>query len=1097
MVTLMGLLGRRLASQTFDVNVPLVGVEVSAVVHDFVAEVKVNQYYRNNETSDIEATYHFPLDQASAVCGFQAEYEDGTLVNGVVKEKNEAKREYDLAISHGQQAQLLEEVRPDIFTVTVGRLPQSAHICIRITYITTLKAEGDASRFSLPTHIAERYTPLSAHVFGSPAPIPNIPERMRQFYKLSVKLKYSTRSRIVKLHSPTHPSDITVTTKDKTAEVSLTNIAMSKELVVLCEEEQAHQPRACVEIADDGSMVGLVTIFPKIEFRDLDREIIFIIDRSGSMGAWSAGKSQIQQAKEALLLFLRALPSSCSFNIIGFGSTYSALFPSSRQYDDASLAEATRYAERMEADMGGTELLKPLTFALDPTASAGPPPVSNLLSVVGFGCPGQHTPVFEAAQEGGVCSVCTRATLPGERQARCHVCSWVACDVCAFGCKARHALQFVKPHMQGMFCDICAKTLTTSERTISCRACDWDACEQCYTLWEAKRKSVFGVSARSVSGCPGQHALAQTAGAEGWNCDVCKRNLASGERAYGCRVCNWDACQPCAFGCKAGHELSVQTVGVDEMFCDVCARGLARGEMTMGCRACDWDACGACFQGWRDAAPMPREAAVQSKRQRQIFVLTDGQVSNESEVFDLVKRACSPSTKEGQGTAARAFCLGIGDDVSHHLVEGIARHGKGTAAFVTDGSSLRAKVLGQLKQALQPALDNVSVTWKLPPFADAAPASNPAAPAPEPVNTLLGLQKPVVAPPDNADSNVQRQVPSVCPPVFNGERFLSMVFFPKGQIHLPLSVTVTAASPDGPLDVTLDIKPQDDVLRGSIAHRIAARERIRELDDEFFRPARRFHGFGWGGVRSGAGPSTAEDARKTEAKNLALEYGLLSSFTSFVAVRPGADGARHTFFMNLRTVPQQPSFGGSAGLGGFGSGPTFGAGTAAGSGGRFCVSSFGGGFGAASFGGGGPTRGGQAQAFAFGATPSQAKREQATEGDDKGVFAVCMLQRADGSFLLDARLAAALGWELGDLEQTIGALIVGIGDDGNKAVLMGSIAAVAGLRILHADEQEVWELHEGKALGLLAGKGVGLSAVEACVAALRPKAGAASKKTKT
>lgn len=142
------------------------------------------------------------------------------------------------------------------------------------------------------------------------------------------------------------------------------------------------------------------------------------------------------------------------------------------------------------------------------------------------------------------------------------------------------------------------------------QACDWDACEQCYTLWEAKRKSVFGVSARSVSGCPGQHALAQSAGAEGWNCDVCKRNLASGERAYGCRVCNWDACQPCAFGCKAGHELSVQTVGVDEMFCDVCARGLARGEMTMGCRACDWDACGACFQGWRDAAPMPREVRV-------------------------------------------------------------------------------------------------------------------------------------------------------------------------------------------------------------------------------------------------------------------------------------------------------------------------------------------------------------------------------------------------------------------------------------------------------------------------------------------------------
>jgi hypothetical protein len=55
----------------------------------------------------------------------------------------------------------------------------------------------------------------------------------------------------------------------------------------------------------------------------------------------------------------------CRFNIIGFGSTYHALFPETRAYDDRSLKAASEHVTGLQADLGGTEILPALTFALE------------------------------------------------------------------------------------------------------------------------------------------------------------------------------------------------------------------------------------------------------------------------------------------------------------------------------------------------------------------------------------------------------------------------------------------------------------------------------------------------------------------------------------------------------------------------------------------------------------------------------------------------------------------------------------------------------------------------------------------------------------
>ncbi|ELR12071.1 von Willebrand factor type A domain containing protein [Acanthamoeba castellanii str. Neff] len=88
-------------------------------------------------------------------------------------------------------------------------------------------------------------------------------------------------------------------------------------------------------------------------------ELIFLVDRSGSMAG-----SRMDIAKATLQLFLRSLPEGVRFNIFSFGSKFSSQFASSVEYDEQSLMRADAHVNAMSADMGGTDLLKPLQHVL-------------------------------------------------------------------------------------------------------------------------------------------------------------------------------------------------------------------------------------------------------------------------------------------------------------------------------------------------------------------------------------------------------------------------------------------------------------------------------------------------------------------------------------------------------------------------------------------------------------------------------------------------------------------------------------------------------------------------------------------------------------
>lgn len=70
-------------------------------------------------------------------------------------------------------------------------------------------------------------------------------------------------------------------------------------------------------------------MLPRVESNPLKTELVFLLDRSGSMSGTS-----IDLLKEAMLTMLKSLPRDCYVNIVGFGSQQDWLFEKSARIDE-------------------------------------------------------------------------------------------------------------------------------------------------------------------------------------------------------------------------------------------------------------------------------------------------------------------------------------------------------------------------------------------------------------------------------------------------------------------------------------------------------------------------------------------------------------------------------------------------------------------------------------------------------------------------------------------------------------------------------------------------------------------------------------------
>src|SRR5687768_10211230 len=102
-------------------NLPLRAVDVHGDITGLVAKVRLKQTFANPHETPLEATYIFPLPDRAAVTKFVMTV-GSRVIEGILKERGEAREQYAQAIAAGHRAAIAEEERPGVFTMRVGNL---------------------------------------------------------------------------------------------------------------------------------------------------------------------------------------------------------------------------------------------------------------------------------------------------------------------------------------------------------------------------------------------------------------------------------------------------------------------------------------------------------------------------------------------------------------------------------------------------------------------------------------------------------------------------------------------------------------------------------------------------------------------------------------------------------------------------------------------------------------------------------------------------------------------------------------------------------------------------------------------------------------
>ncbi|XP_062620575.1 von Willebrand factor A domain-containing protein 5A-like isoform X2 [Saccostrea cucullata] len=365
-----------LMSLTENRCVPLKKTNIQVAIHGLVANVTSDLHYVNDSNENIETEFVFPLDSEAAVYKFEAEI-DGRTIVAEVQEKSQAKETYQDAVASGHTAMYMgeDDNAGDIFRLKLGNLPARKAAKLTFAYAMELDLSSDKTgTFMLPTVLNPRYVPDCSSKDESNSEETDTTMTTCKTTESDNGIIYCSDFTL-NLDAVVDGGKSLIVSENKmefdvVADKIVNKMTSSKQLkhgsdfTIVLHYKGFEKPGAVLEKGkEDGKKPFLSTDVLMInfspEFKDLDTnvpcEFVFIIDRSGSMHG-----SRIKKAKETLLLLLKSLPVQCIFNVVSFGSRFYTLFPKSEEYNEENLEEALNLQKTMEADMGGTEIFRPL-----------------------------------------------------------------------------------------------------------------------------------------------------------------------------------------------------------------------------------------------------------------------------------------------------------------------------------------------------------------------------------------------------------------------------------------------------------------------------------------------------------------------------------------------------------------------------------------------------------------------------------------------------------------------------------------------------------------------------------------------------------------
>lgn len=360
---------------------PLKATDVVANVNGMIAEIYVTQTYSNESETPINARYVFPTSSDVSVHGMKMTIGD-EIITAQIKEKEEAKEVYEEAKEEGKSASLLEQKRPNVFTMDVANIMPGDTISIELHYTQLITPEEGIYEFIFPTVVGPRYVAASVSDGDSVSSgnsvssndndwlaTPYLPDGDTPPGEYNITVNLSTGIPISDVSCKSH--DILVDkSSDSNAKITLANpddYAGNRDFILKYKLSGEAIQSGLVLTSNQGNGVSkdenffMLTIQPPERYEPEDiapREYIFVLDISGSMSGYP-----LDTAKDLIRDLVTSLNETDTFNLILFANETTLLSPNSLPATSHNVKAATRLIDKLEGG-GGTSLLPALEDAM-------------------------------------------------------------------------------------------------------------------------------------------------------------------------------------------------------------------------------------------------------------------------------------------------------------------------------------------------------------------------------------------------------------------------------------------------------------------------------------------------------------------------------------------------------------------------------------------------------------------------------------------------------------------------------------------------------------------------------------------------------------
>lgn len=304
-------------------KVPLYSRQLSTIINDFDAIVTERQLYVNIENKNIETNFVFPSSNRS-IFNVRYRIDDQEWVNMIIKEKEEAQKDYDVATHDGLQA-FIAKVEKDMYVINIGRMQKNEYVSIEFSYHMFLDINKTTLTFRLPVTLIPPYHSTSTtDVPIMPAFVSDLPYGVNftGIIKRSSIFTASMYEKDVK-HFPESSElviDKIILAGDKDVVIQITPKNGITSSCNVFKKDGKHYIQAI--FANFSSMYAPETK-ETIETVKTKRFIV-IGDGSGSMC-----DRPIEQSKKAMKLFMQGLRAPSQFCIAMFGSDFKFFDPKS------------------------------------------------------------------------------------------------------------------------------------------------------------------------------------------------------------------------------------------------------------------------------------------------------------------------------------------------------------------------------------------------------------------------------------------------------------------------------------------------------------------------------------------------------------------------------------------------------------------------------------------------------------------------------------------------------------------------------------------------------------------------------------------------